>query len=34
MQTFYNFTTKTVVDPLADIKHFYVNPYMPDNMKL
>ena len=34
MQTFYNFTTKTVVDPLANIKYFYVNPYMPDNMKL
>lgn len=34
MQTFYNFTTKTVVDPLANIKYFYINPYMPDNMKL
>ena len=34
MQTFYNFTTKTVVDPLAALKHFYVNPYQPDNMKL
>jgi hypothetical protein len=34
MQTFYNFTTKTVVDPLANLKYFYVNPYMPDNMKL
>lgn len=34
MQTFYDFTTKTVVDPLLSLKYFYVNPYMPDNMKL
>jgi hypothetical protein len=34
MNTFYNFTTKTVVDPLANIKHFYINPYMPENHKL
>jgi hypothetical protein len=34
MQTFYNFTTKSVIDPLANLKYFYVNPYQPDNMKL
>ena len=34
MQNNYNFTTKTVIDPLATITNFYVNPYMPDNMKL
>jgi hypothetical protein len=34
MQNNYNFKTKTVIDPLADINAFYINPYMPDNMKL
>jgi len=34
MQTFYDFTTKTVVDPLKGLEYFYTNPYMPDNQKL
>ena len=34
MQTFFNFTTKTVVNPLEKITHFFNSPYMPDNMRL
>lgn len=34
MQNNYNFKTKTVIDPLASIEFFYVNTYMPGNIKL
>lgn len=34
MNTFYNFETKTVINPLEKITHFYVSPYMPDNFRM
>ena len=33
MQTFYNFQTKKTVDPLKNIKWFYINPYQPEGNK-
>jgi len=34
MNTFFNFQTKTTVNPLEKVEHFYTNPYMPDNQRL
>lgn len=34
MKTFFNFKTKTVINPLEKINHFFSSPYMPDNMRL
>ena len=34
MNTFFNFQTKTTVNPLEKVEYFYNNPYMPDNHKL
>jgi len=34
MQENYDFKTRMVIDPLKELKYFYINPYMPDNMKL
>jgi len=34
MKTFFNFTTGKSINPLENIKYFYTNPYMPENMRL
>jgi len=34
MQTFYNFQTKKVIDPLKKINHFYISPYKPENFQM
>jgi hypothetical protein len=31
---YYSFDTKEVINPLDQVTHFYVNPYMPESARL